>query len=60
MALLLSGAVGALGMTDASMNQTGIEIKCLPGKKKEKKNHQRPEAGARNPVSLTISSNKSY
>lgn len=58
MALLLSGTVGALGMTDASMNQTGIEIKCLPGR--EKKNHQRPEAGARNPVSLTISSNESH
>lgn len=59
MALLLSGTVGALGMTDASMNQTGIEIKCLPEKKK-KKNHQRPEAGAENTVSITISSNKSH
>lgn len=58
MALLLSGTVGALGMTDASMNQTGIEIKCLPEKKK--KNHQRPEAGAENTVSITISSNKSH
>jgi len=44
MALLLSGAVGALGMTDASMKQTGREIKCLPAHDKKKKS---PETGSR-------------
>lgn len=33
MAPLLSGTVGALEMTDASVSQTGREIKCLPPRK---------------------------
>lgn len=55
MALLLSDAVGALGMTDASMNQTGIEIKSVYW---YETNHHRPDAGVRNVASIIIMFNK--
>lgn len=55
MALFLSGTMGALGMTDASMNQTGIKIKCFTKKEKKKLTRDRKQ-GQENSVSLTISS----